>query len=220
MTRNRPGIAPNDDWPTRMLEWSASNGRRYPWRGATNIYRLAVAEVLLQKTSADAVLPVWSDLMSRYPNPSDLLSDSPENVKRRIEGLGLGNQRQVRLRAVASALETGNSPLEIEGLGSYGKAILALSVDVRPLEAPVDGNIARVIRRFYQLHFEQGEPRKKPELRARVQAWMDELHDNKSRLALIFALVDLGHSVCRPSAARCTECPLREGCATGRDSSS
>ena len=38
--------------------WYRQHGREFPWRGWTDQYRLAVAEILLQRTTAKAVAGV------------------------------------------------------------------------------------------------------------------------------------------------------------------
>ena len=52
----------------RMLCWFEQHGRPFPWREAgRSSYELAVAEILLQRTTAAGVARVFPGLIARYP---------------------------------------------------------------------------------------------------------------------------------------------------------
>ena len=45
------------------LEWYGRRGRRFPWRGERDPYRVLVAAVLLQRTRAEAAAPVYLEFV-------------------------------------------------------------------------------------------------------------------------------------------------------------
>jgi len=201
---------------TRLIEWATASGRRLPWRTVTDRYRLGVAEVLLQKTKAEAALPVWSLLLKQFPTPAHLERATDSEVIAVVGRLGLGHQRAVRLRQIASwASGRESSP---SGVGAYGQAILALSSGAPPQRPPVDGNIARVITRVFGLSFDRGEPRKKPAVASAVRNLLRDRPIGE-QLRVVYALVDLGALVCLPSVPRCSACPLSTVCLSSQDSS-
>jgi A/G-specific adenine glycosylase len=200
-----------------LRDWAAANRRALPWRDSNSRYELAVAEILLQQTSAVAVPKVWLALLARYPAPGDLAGAVIDDVERLVRNLGLGSQRAERLLAAAEALHAGTATLP--GIGRYGSSVLALAMYERPRSAPVDTNTARIVCRIWALRFERGEPRKKPEVAALVQKIISEGSSPKERLDLLYGLVDLGATICRPSRPRCPLCPLSASCTFARDRS-
>ena len=179
----------------------------------SDAFALALAEVLLQKTRAAAAVETWCELVRLFPTPSSLLEASDVEVQRLVQPLGLGVQRTGRLKAMArnwdALSETGKS---LPGLGPYGSAVVRFAMGVEDAAAPVDGNIARVLTRFYGFTFEKGEPRKKPAVRNAVRNALQEACGTEAKLLVIYALVDLGAVVCKPGKPSCEECPLRVTC--------
>jgi A/G-specific adenine glycosylase len=206
--------APQAAMVEALLRWAALRGRRTPWRLAHDIYPLGVAEILLQKTKGDDVAPVWLAVMARCPTAEAMAIARDDEVREIVRHLGLGNQRVERLKSLARALSAGCSEAKIPGLGPYGSAILALAQGRHPDEAPVDGNIARVICRLYGLEFERGEPRKKPEVKQSVTELLEREPEPSGKLRVAYALVDLGALVCTPNKPSCPECPLSRWCSS------
>jgi A/G-specific adenine glycosylase len=196
-----------------LLQWAAQAGRRPPWRSTQDGYALAVAEILLQKTKGADAEPVWQEVLARYPTPQTLANAGIEEVRQVIARLGLGTQRAARLKAMAKALSTSGTAGKVPGLGPYGSAVLALAQGREPVTPPVDGNIARVICRLFGFRFERGEPRKKPEVKQAVAALLATQQTPGRKLALVYALVDLGAAACTPNKPACAGCPVSPWCA-------
>jgi len=171
-----------------------------------------VAEILLQKTKADDAEAVWRDVLAAYPHPCDLAVAQDIEVEHLVASLGLRRQRTGRLKAMAAALCRGGNNGKIPGLGPYASAIIDLSAGIDPVEVPVDGNIARVIARLHGLTFERGEPRKKQAVKEVVLALMSTSGKPGGKLRTVYALVDLGATVCTPRIPSCSACPLVRYC--------
>lgn len=196
----------------RLLRWARKNGRQPPWRSAQGAYPVALAEVLLQKTKATDVEPVWEQLIARFPTAESLAGADAKRVHQIVAALGLGTQRTARLKALAKALVQAGLDGPGSGLGPYGLAVASLSAGRQPFTVPVDGNIARVVCRFYGLRFDRGEPRKKPEVKAAVERLLDARRRPEAKLRVLYALVDLGAAVCKPARPACEACPLSSTC--------
>ena len=197
----------------RLLSWAEEYGRRPPWRESVEPFGLALAEVLLQKTKATDAVKVWQQLFARYETPATLSQASDCEIQRIVEPLGLGRQRTARLKALARSWKSlWGSGSSLAGLGPYGNAIVRLTVGLDITVAPIDGNIARIMTRFYGFNFAQGEARKKPEVRQVVRGIIADRRRPEDKLNVIYALVDLGSIVCRTSKPSCSKCPLAANC--------
>jgi len=194
-----------------LLNWAEASGRNPPWRSVSEPYLLAVAELLLQKTKASDVEPVWTELTSRFPTAASLAEAQDDDIRKAIVALGLGRQRTGRLKAMATAMMSSRDFDALPGLGPYGSAIVSLSVGRGPHKVPVDGNIARVVCRYHGLRFERGEPRKKSQVREAVETLLSGQEDSGGKLRLVYALVDLGAGVCGRTPS-CQVCPLAATC--------
>ena len=51
----------------RVLAWYAANGRDLPWRTTRDPYAILVSEILSHQTQISRVLPIYQQLMRRYP---------------------------------------------------------------------------------------------------------------------------------------------------------
>ncbi len=188
-----------------------SFGRSFPWRDSKDSYRLAVAEVLLQKTKAPDAEPVWSAVIERYPTAIELDRADPDDVHAVVASLGLGLQRTARLQRAARAIVSNEATPR---LGPYGDAMVAMTLG-NPIESvPIDGNVARVVQRLLGLKWDRGEPRKKPEVLAGARTLLEASGDGAGRLRFMYGLLDFGATVCTARRPQCAACPLASACVT------
>lgn len=200
-----------------LLEWAQYEGRNPPWRATNDLYKLAVAEILLQKTQAANVVDVWVELVARFPTPSQLHFAGAKEIMEIVKPLGLGNQRTVRLTDMAKSwVDLGTIGARLSGLGSYGNGVVRLAAGMDPDYPPIDGNVARVVTRYYGLAFERGESRKKAAVKSIIENLFNTLEGPACKLRFLYGLVDLGAVVCRPSKPSCHSCPFEPGCAFPR----
>ncbi len=198
---------------TRLTRWAARAGRHPPWRDGS-VYQVAVAEILLQKTKAEDVEPVWVELVSRYPSAPHLASATLAKLRSIVGQLGLGRQRAERLRSMAKAMRDRKwYRMSVPGLGHYGTGVVRLTAHKQLSSTPVDGNIARIMSRYHGFDFERGEPRKKREVIEATAALLNARARPAGQLRVLYALVDLGAIVCTAAKPACPKCPLSEGCA-------
>src|ERR687886_2872746 len=102
----------------RVLDWYASQARDLPWRRTRDPYAILVAEVMLQQTQVDRVIPKWHAWLERFPTLLDLARASRADAIRAWQGLGY-NLRAVRLHAIAcqvAAEHGGQLPRTLDGL--------------------------------------------------------------------------------------------------------
>jgi len=72
----------------RLLDWFARSARDLPWRRQRTPYRAWVAEVMLQQTRVETVVPYYERFLARFPTVQALAEASLEEVLKVWEGLG------------------------------------------------------------------------------------------------------------------------------------
>ena len=196
-----------------LLLWARKNGRRPPWRQNNDPFKIAVAEILLQKTKAADIEVVWEQLTARFPTNLDMVNATDGEILDLVGSLGLGHQRTSRLKAMATAWSGSYPEIDgIGGLGSWGKAIVCWTMGRDSRATPIDGNVTRFVTRYFGFQFEKGEPRKKPEVANAVRQLLSGQETPADKLRLIYALVDLGYEICKPVKPNCRACPVSRGC--------
>lgn len=193
-----------------LLQWWPTNGRSYPWRQESDPYLRLVAEVLLERTRAGAVERVWSSFTRRYPTPKDLANASLSDIAAVVSSLGLAKKRSRYLKALGQELEgLGRVPgskealLALTGIGPYSAAAFLIGHRGRRLPA-VDSNVRRVLGRVVY-GIDSASAGDALSLQTRLLSRGDPSK-------LLFAILDLGASPCRPRSPICEECPARSFC--------
>ena len=215
-----------------LLAWWELNGRlsqtQKPWmftaagRWPAPAEQLSclgiwVAEVMLQQTQLQVVLPYWRRWMQAFPTLEALAAADDQDVLLLWQGLGYYS-RSRRLPAAARHLlaapaGTGSPwPMDLEGwlaLPGVGRStaggILSSAFDL-PV-AILDGNVKRVLARLI------ASPR--PPARQLAGLWRlsEQLLDSQRPRAFNQALMDLGATVCTPRNPSCGLCPWQGHCA-------
>lgn len=202
-----------------LLRWYEAHRRDLPWRRRRDPYAVWVAEVMLQQTRVETVIPYYERFLARFPTLHHLAAAPLEEVLKAWEGLGYyARARHLHQAARRLVQEQGGAFPQtlaewrrLPGVGPYiAGAVLsiALGQDVVAL----DGNAARVLARLFAL---PDDPRR-PEGRRALEGWAARLLPKGRAGDFNQALMDLGATVCTPRAPRCPECPLRAFCAAYR----
>lgn len=206
-----------------LLAWWHTHGRhQIPWKlTATgepaspgeqlDPYPIWVAEVMLQQTQVQVVLPYWRRWMAAFPSVEALAAADEHDVLLLWQGLGYYSRAR-RLHQGARQLLGQPWPRDLEGwlaLPGIGRStagsILSSAFDL-PF-AILDGNVKRVLARLTR------SPR--PPARALAGFWqLSELVlDPRRPREFNQALMDLGSSLCTPRNPSCGTCPWQGGCA-------
>lgn len=202
------------------MKWFRENGRDYPWRQTEDPYAILVSEIMLQQTQIATVLDrgYYVRWMSQFPDWAALASASEGEVLKAWEGLGYYRRARnlQRLAAVILAEHGGEFPRDMDqiealpGVGPYtAGAVASFAFDLpQPI---VDGNVARVLSRWY----DDATPIDSNEGKNQLWARAEELV-KASGFPRLFnsAIMELGQTICRPLAPRCSECPVAKHCAT------
>lgn len=226
-----PAIEPAHDWKDlpepaaglapRLVTWFGEHGRDFPWRHTTDPFLTLSAELMLQRTRADQVVPVFEQYRERFRGPADVVAAGRDEVDAIFARLGLVWRAEYFWRLQGRLAEAGGeiprdvpALVQLPGVGRY--AATATAVFAFGIRATVvDANVLRVLGRWYGIEFPD-HARRSP----RVAEWATRHSPvaGDAVRAFNWALIDLGADVCTPLSPRCEECPIVDGCryAAGR----
>ncbi len=203
-----------------LLKWFRHAGRELPWRATRDPYHVLVSEFMLQQTQVSRVAEYYPRFLKRYPTVHDLANASPGRVREAWDGLGYYRRAENlhRLAQVVVKQHDGRVPdrpkilRTLPGVGPYTAAAVATFAYQRRA-APVDTNVARVLRRAFRPRLPDGAPGERTLLEL-----AHTVLPRRPRAAWEFnqALMDLGATVCRARKADCPVCPVRPACKTGK----
>ncbi len=204
-----------------LAVWFESDARDLPWRdappGQRDPYRTLVSEAMLQQTQVSRVIEKFTAFLSKFPNIKALAAADEREVMALWAGLGYyrrARNLQAAAREVVNRFD-GRMPRDTEslmslpGVGRYtAGAIASLACGV--VTPIVDGNVTRVLMRVHGHDVEQ-------------TAAVDWAWEQAGEVAAAGgpehagacneAMMELGATVCTPSAPSCDRCPLSKLCA-------
>jgi A/G-specific adenine glycosylase len=189
-----------------LAHWYETNGRHdLPWRATRDRWTILVAEVMLHQTQVPRVGEAWNTFIGRFPTAEAMRDAGPGAV---IEAWGrLGYPRRARRlwdAAVQIADEGWPDDLrDLPGVGRYTANAVLAQADDEDLPA-VEVNIRRVVERVTGHRLTECE----------AEAAMIEVGRPLRGRDRLLALMDVGATVCRSRAPKCSTCPLRPECAT------
>lgn len=202
-----------------LLAWYDRHARVLPWRGEKDPYRIWLAEIMLQQTRVETVLPYYARFLRAYPSLEALSAAEEEKVLKLWEGLGYYARARHFLRA-AQQVQThhgGQVPRDpgalkrLPGVGEYtAAAVLSIAYGV-PLAA-VDGNVKRVLSRLFCLEGEAGKNTLEKEIKRRAEDLLCARRPGDFNQAVM----DLGATLCVPVSPSCESCPLSPHCLARR----
>ena len=198
-----------------LIVWFRRVAREMPWRSTDDPYRIWLSEVMLQQTRVDQAMPYYLRFIDAFPTVRDLAAASLDDVLRLWEGLGYYSRARNLHRAARMIVtdfggrfpDTYEDARTLPGVGPYTAAAV-LSIAFGKPHAALDGNVTRVLARVFTI---AGDARSHA-VRKRLQSLADALLDRSRPGAFNEAMMELGATVCTPSAPRCPACPLRGVC--------
>jgi A/G-specific adenine glycosylase len=201
-----------------LLEWWNSKKRFFPWRIESDPYKLLVAEVLLHRTKAKNVLPIYIQFIKKFPTVKKLSEANYDDIKCLLYGIGL-RWRVDMLIETAKIIQSnfdGKIPmgrkllLSLPGIGDYTAS--AIRVFCGGLNDPlIDINTTRIISRIYDLKASDSIRKG-----AKIRNLYSDLRDGADSSKFGFALIDLGSLICLPNGPLCISCPIVKYCKTGQ----
>jgi A/G-specific adenine glycosylase len=196
-----------------LIEWYTQNKRVLPWRKNRDPYRIWISEVMLQQTTVAAVIPYYEKFMQRFPTVRSLAEAGEADVLEMWAGLGYYSRARNLHKAAKEIAKkkpfpkTASELLELPGFGPYtSRAVASLAHGEKV--GVLDGNVIRVLSRFYGLKLNWWENKPKD----RLQKLSDELAQTEFNSEINQGLMELGATICTPKNPICLLCPWKKNC--------
>ncbi len=202
------------DFPAQQFkEWFKEQQRDLPWRQEPrDPYHVWISEVMLQQTQVAVVMPYYERWLNAFPTIEALANAKRDQVIKLWEGLGYYSRARNLHEAAQYLLahHQGKLPPDaldsVKGIGPYTKGAI-LSFAFHQKTAAVDGNVLRVLARYYALD----NPIDLPKTRKEITQLAEQLLPDQEPWVVAEGLIELGATLCTKKA-KCQECPLRKSC--------
>ena len=196
-----------------IIRWFREYGRDLPWREIKDPYAIWLSEIILQQTRIAQGWEYWERFMKTYPKVEDLAAASEDDVLKLWQGLGYYSRARNLHAAAKQIVALGRFPDTLEGIkalkgvGDYtAAAIGSFAFDIPA--AVVDGNVYRVLSRYFGIDTPINSTQGKKEFAALAQSLLpasDAASYNQG-------MMDFGAIQCTPQSPKCLVCPLAETC--------
>jgi len=198
-----------------LLDWYSLHARDLPWRNSDDPYHVWVSEIMLQQTRVAQAQPYFLRFLEAFPSVRHLATAELDEVLLLWEGLGYYSRARNLHRAARQIVNRFGSRFPTEekdarqlaGVGPYTAAAVLSIAYGRPVAA-IDGNVTRVLARYFAIE----DPIDRSAAKREVSAAATALIDPDAPGAFNQAMMDLGATVCMPSNPSCNSCPLSIGC--------
>jgi A/G-specific adenine glycosylase len=198
-----------------LTTWYLTNKRDLPWRHTKNPYCIWLSEIMLQQTRVAQGMPYYFAFIEAFPTVFDLANASEEKVLKLWQGLGYYSRaRNLHKTAQIVAFElNGIFPdnyielLRLKGVGEYTAAAIA-SFSYNESVPVVDGNVFRVLSRYFEIETDIANATAKKEFSALAL----ELMGKNDPALFNQSIMEFGALQCVPKNPDCTVCVLNSGC--------
>lgn len=204
---------------SRLKEWGRKNLRTFPWRKTSDPYRVLMAELMLIRTSAEQVEPIYQAFVREYPTVESLSRASREEVKEILSPLGLAWRAECVYDTAVSVVQEHHKKIpdekdtlmDLSGVSQYvANAVLCFAYgEPKPL---IDTNTVRIAGRIFSMEVTNSSRRDE-----RFQQIIQDLMDTTDPQLYNYSMLDLGAKVCTSRSPNCSKCPIQPMCRYGRD---
>lgn len=221
------------EFANTIISWFRENGRALPWRETRDPYAIWLSEIILQQTRIAQGWEYWERFMAQYPTVEDLAAAHEDEVLKLWQGLGYYSRARNLHTAAKQIVALGHFPdtldgiKQLKGVGDYtAAAIGSFAFDIPA--AVVDGNVYRVLARYFGIDTPINSTQGKKEFAALAQSLLpsskasdvlssispvsDSLSSSSPVAAYNQAMMDFGAIQCTPQSPKCLLCPLAETC--------
>ena len=197
-----------------LHNWWLTHARVFPWRCHRTSYKTLVAEMMLRRTRADQVVPVFERFVETYPSLTIAALADPDELRCVLYPLGLA----WRIENIISLLRHANErfgddlPTDVDalctlpGVGDYVAGAVACFAVGQPV-AIIDTNVVRVLGRIFGVDI-RGEARRRREMRLLAENTLDR----DEPVNYQYALLDFAAKVCTARNPLCADCSFAERC--------
>lgn len=198
-----------------LIHWYSNNKRDLPWRQTKDPYRIWLSEIILQQTQIKQGLPYYEAFIKEFPSIFHLGNAEESQVLKLWQGLGYYSRAR-NLHTTAKYIveelngvfpNTYKGLLKLKGVGDYTASAIA-SICFNEPTAVVDGNVYRVLSRYFDIETPINSSKGSKEFKQLAQ----ELIDTKHPAEFNQAIMEFGAVQCKPQNPNCNECPFQNSC--------
>lgn len=198
-----------------LLIWKLKFGVTLLWENERDPYIVWLSEVILQQTRVTQGEAYFTRFLEAFPTIYDLANASEQDVLALWQGLGYYSRaRNLHHSAnyIVQELDgifpnTFEDLKALRGVGDYTAAAIASFAFGLP-HAVVDGNVYRVLSRFFGVRTNISSGQGKKEFAALAQSLIPI---NQPSL-FNQAIMNFGANQCTPKKPKCDSCPLQKKC--------
>jgi len=198
-----------------IINWYLSNKRDLPWRHTNDAYTIWLSEIILQQTRVEQGLPYFNKFLANFPTVNDFANATEAKVLQLWQGLGYYSRgrnmhatAQIVLKRYNGIFPTSyNELITLKGIGEYTAAAIS-SFSSGEAKAVVDGNVFRVLARYYGIDTPINTPKGKKDF---FKLANDLLYTENPAL-YNQAIMEFGAIQCKPKSPNCSICPLNLDC--------
>lgn len=199
----------------KVVEWYKINKRDLPWRHTKDPYKIWLSEIILQQTRVNQGMPYYYRFIETFPTVQDLAAAPEQAVLRLWQGLGYYTRARNlhKCAKVVVSNYNGQFPdnyhalLELPGIGEYTAAAIA-SFCFQESVAVLDGNVFRILSRFFGIDLEINSPEGRKAFLKLATSLIDkaspDLHNQ--------AFMEFGAVHCVPKTPQCRICDFQLTC--------
>ena len=198
-----------------LINWYSANKRNLPWRETRDPYSIWLSEIILQQTQVKQGLPYFNSFLAEFPTIFDLAKVEESKVLKLWQGLGYYSRARnlhATAKYIANELQ-GEFPnnykalLKLKGVGDYTASAIS-SICFNEVAAVVDGNVYRVLSRYYGITTPINSSKAIKEFKFLAQ----KLIDKERPAEFNQAIMEFGAIQCKPKNPNCSLCPLNSSC--------
>ena len=195
--------------------WYHRHKRDLPWRATKDPYAIWLSEIILQQTRVDQGIGYYRRFLKKYPTIKKLAKATEDDVLKLWQGLGYYSRARNMHQTSKEVLKKYNGKFpqekgllcELKGIGDYtAAAILSFAFNMKfPV---VDGNVFRLLSRYFGIETPIGSTKAKKEFSELAETLME----NHLPSDFNQAIMEFGSLQCKPMNPDCISCPLNAGC--------
>lgn len=199
-----------------LTQWYLQNKRDLPWRNTTHPYPIWLSEIMLQQTRVAQGMPYFYSFLEEFPTVYDLANAKEQQVLKLWQGLGYYSRAR-NLHQTAQYIvneldgvfpDSFSGLLQLKGIGEYTAAAIA-SFAYNEAVPVVDGNVYRVLSRYFDLETDIASAAARKEFAALAF----ELMPKKNPALFNQAIMEFGALQCVPKNPNCESCVFNASCA-------
>lgn len=198
-----------------IYQWFLINQRDLPWRKTKDPYKIWISEIILQQTRVAQGTDYYNRFIDEFPTVFELAEAPEDRILKLWQGLGYYTRARNLHYTAKFIVENFNGVfpsgfetlLNLKGIGNYTAAAIA-SIAFDLPHATVDGNIYRLLSRFFGIQTPIDSEKGKSE----IQQIADSLVPKNNAGFHNQALMEFGALQCVPKAPDCSSCPVNHSC--------